>query len=159
MSASRKEINELYLNKKLCIIADKDKSATAAPLNVTASFVRNLEPLGFTVSKKLFNRLKTLDAKTLEYLQSEIVPVLKKMVGAHRRYKPMYPNFSDQVMTMSDAELWMNAWMHYAGSWISDVLNVPVRYLPEYEENDRVTLNQDEVTVQGHRSWDGEDVP
>jgi hypothetical protein len=148
VSVSRKEINELFLNKKLCITLEKGgKSISAAPLNVVASFVRNLETLGFTVSKRLFTRFKAVDASTLATLQDEIVPVLKTMVGAHRRYKPMYPNFPQQVMEASDAELWYNAWLHYATAWVSDSIKVPLRYMPEYEEKERAELKLNEVSL------------
>jgi hypothetical protein len=31
------------------------------------------------------------------------------MVGAHRQFKPMYPNFPEQVMEMSDARLYLTS--------------------------------------------------
>ena len=36
-------------------------------------------------------------------------PVLDEMVGAHRDFRPMYPNFPAQVMAASDLELYVNA--------------------------------------------------
>ena len=40
----------------------------------------------------------------------------------------MYPNFPSQVMEMEEAELYINAMMHYLGRWFG------VRILPNYEK-------------------------
>ena len=51
------------------------------------------------------------------------------MVGAHRKFKPMYPNFPDQVMEMSEAELYFRAILHY---W--------TQKLPEFDVEERPVL-------------------
>jgi hypothetical protein len=38
-----------------------------------------------------------------------LVATLREMVGAHRQFKPMYPNFPEQVMEMSDARLYLTS--------------------------------------------------
>ncbi len=35
------------------------------------------------------------------------------MVGAHIQFTPMYPNFPQQMMDLSDADLYINAVIHY----------------------------------------------
>lgn len=59
------------------------------------------------------------------------------MVGAHVRYAPMYPNFPEQVMNASEAELYLNAIRHYVASWFNKVV------LPEYEKHDRPVLGNE----------------
>jgi stress response protein SCP2 len=99
-----------------------------------ATMLKNIEDLGFTFSRKLVNKLVLMSEKELHDLYNEIVPVLKRMKGAHVTHKPMYPNFPTQVMEASDAELYLNAIFHY----ISVVFGES--WLPNYEKVERSPL-------------------
>ena len=96
----------------------------------------------------------------------QVVPVLKKMTGAHRTFRPMYPNFPKQVMEASDLELYLNAITHYWMAAVRDAAqgqprlfggrlmegdadtprsrsrrsSVPLQWLPEYEVEGREPL-------------------
>src|SRR5690606_17393504 len=71
------------------------------------------------------------------------LPILQKMVGAHRSFNPMYPNFPKQVMEASDAELFYNAMTHYFGFWLSDILDDPnLVVLPNYDKEARPLLDE-----------------
>jgi hypothetical protein len=72
-----------------------------------------------------------------------VKPVLAKMVGAHREFRPMYPNFPNQVMEASEAELWFNAMANYFGFHLSDLLGDPnLVVLPQYEKEVRPFLDE-----------------
>jgi len=101
------------------------------PIEYLASMLKNLESLGFTVTPTLFTCLKTQSESDIGALLEELVPVLRNMVGAHVDYQPMYPNFPKQVMEASEAELYINALMHYLGATLG------LRILPEYEKATR----------------------
>ena len=62
------------------------------------------------------------------------MPCLKEMVGADKTYLPMYPNFPQQVMEASDAELIINALVHYLTFGA---------LMPEYEKDERLPLIDD----------------
>ena len=47
------------------------------------------------------------------------------MVGAHIQFTPMYPNFPQQMMDLSDADLYINAVIHYV------TLRLPVSKVEE----------------------------
>ena len=47
------------------------------------------------------------------------------MVGAHIQFAPMYPNFPQQMMDLSDADLYINAIIHYV------TLRLPVSKVEE----------------------------
>lgn len=44
---------------------------------------------------------------------TELVATLRGMVGAHRVWKPFYPNFPQQVMEMDEGRLYINTIIHY----------------------------------------------
>ena len=135
---------EIYLIKGSRIDI-QGKDAQVSPL--VATFNRNLEALGFTLSGELMSIMSATDDKKIADLYEWMVPVLKRMTGAHRRFKPMYPNFPKQVMEASDMELYLNAITHYWVAFMGDVLNVPHRWLPKYKKDDREPLPEEEVTL------------
>lgn len=78
-----------------------------------ASVVVNMASLGWSVSESLLQGLTMLSAAEVETFYTEVTPVLQKIVGAHVVYRPMYPNLPRQVMEASQAELYINAILHY----------------------------------------------
>lgn len=122
----------IYLNKKLKLIIEPGsyEQSDAA----VATFASNLDCLGFAVSKSLFNRLKTLSTPQLSDLYNDVVPVLQKMVGAHRKFKPFYPNFPQQVMDTPALELYFNAMVHYWATNSAEKQIIPVLDVKEERE-------------------------
>lgn len=123
-------MNEILLRKKLKILVPAKGKNDSKQLVLT--IMKNLEGLGYIFSKKLTNHLVTLNKTQLENLYLEIVPVLKKMRGAHKKFEPMYPNFPQQVIDMSEMELYFNAIVHYWTLW-----------MPVYEKEERLPLSEE----------------
>lgn len=100
-----------------------------AKRNQTLALTFNAEMmrLGFVMSKELFNEISYLDKAAITNLYGKVIPILKSMKGDDVKYKPMYPNFPDQVMEMSHLELYLNAIMHYwsFGEWKPDYDELP----------------------------------
>jgi stress response protein SCP2 len=96
--------------------------------------LKNYESLGFTFSRTLQEVLLTKTKEELAAINDVILPALKERVGDSVKYRPMYPNFPQQVMDASDAELYINALLHYFGDWVG------VRIMPQYEKEDRPPL-------------------
>ncbi len=105
-----------------------------APPAVLATALANFEFLGFTATPALVDGLRTLPEDELVHLYRTVIPVLRELVGLHVDYVPMYPNFPKQVMLASEAELYLNALLHYFGDWIAE------RILPNYEAEPRAPL-------------------
>jgi hypothetical protein len=162
---------EIYLTKSRKIIVHGDGKQPSSSAAV-ATFNRNLISLGFVCSPELTDALAGLSEKALGSLYRQVVPILKKMTGAHRTFKPMYPNFPKQVMEASDLELYLNAITHYWMAAVRDVaqgqprlfggrlmegaasipapvetLSVPLQWLPEYEVENRESLPEEEVSL------------
>lgn len=131
--------NEIYLTSSLKVILPAG-SGDGSP-RAAATVAKNLQSLGFGLTAKLLERLTTLSEDAVAEWYAEVVPVLEKMVGAHRTFQPFYPNFPQQVMEASDAELFFNAVTHYFGFVVSDMLGDPsLVVLPKYEKAVRPIL-------------------
>ncbi len=133
---------EIYLTKRRRVLLDE--GGGECPTAVVATLNKNLEPLGFTLSRPLFERLSSLPAEAVARFYEEVVPILSEMVGAHREFRPMYPNFPAQLMAASDLELYVNALAHYWGSFVADVTGQPgYVILPGYPKADREPLTEE----------------
>lgn len=127
MLTTVKPLPVVYLNKNtLFLLSFNNPASTVTTQNSIThlgTILQNLTALGYTFSPKLLARLKELTPDQLGMVYEHLLPLLKEKVGAHRKFKPMYPNFPRQVMEADKAELFVNAILHY---WFG--------LLPEYEE-------------------------
>ncbi|WP_411346560.1 cytoplasmic protein [Paenibacillus sp. WLX1005] len=85
-----------------------------------ATLLTHMEQLGYTFDHDLLQACRTLPVTELIALHQQIVPTLQHMVGDHVKYKPMYPNFPDEVMEASHAQLYLNAMLHYSLGTLPD---------------------------------------
>ncbi len=124
--------NSIYLRRQRKVYIEGINSSSrkyAVALN------SNLESLGYTLSPALIKAVSTLSISELCEFYTVLVTDLKDMVGANVDFKPMYPNFPEQVKQASETELYLNAAIHYFGDWIG------TRILPHYEKEKREDLN------------------
>ncbi len=104
-------MNSIYLRRKTKIVLQRGDAFQHEP--VIAALLKNLEEFGYTLSKELISVVQTLSTEQLEAFYQTLIADLQKMLGAHREFKPMYPNFPQQVMEMSEGQLYFNAIVHY----------------------------------------------
>jgi hypothetical protein len=78
-----------------------------------ASAVREVTAFRCVLSEPLIEQIGLLSATELKYWLREIVGVLRRETGAHVHHRPFYPDFPEQVLTASEAELYLNAVRHY----------------------------------------------
>lgn len=123
-------INEILLRRKNKIIIQQGNSDSPNASHI-ATILKNLEGLGYTVSKDVFQSLTTFTTYELENFYLETIQLLKRMLGANVRHNVMYPNFPQQVMNMNECELYINAIVHY---WSLGNL------FPKYDEVERLPL-------------------
>lgn len=126
--------NKILLRRKNLLIvepinADYEQTKNEQALVVT--MMKNVQSLGFTFSKELFEALSHMNRDELKVFYSDLIPALKELVGADVEYNPMYPNFPTQVAEMDGIELFINAIIHY---WSFGTL------MPEYEKDERLPL-------------------
>ena len=110
------------------VVAPPDKEPAGQDL--VATLGANLLALGYALNSVVLEQLQSSSEKTL-------VGILKaaKTIKGVAKYKPMYPNFPEQVINASDAELYINASLHYLGDWIG------VRIMPKYKKTLRKPLH------------------
>jgi len=131
----------LFLEKFLKVVVPLGLSEPS--FQRVSTVARNLQSLGFGLSSGLLERLSSLPEESVAEWYEDVLPTLKKMVGAHRTFVPMYPNFPKQVMNAPEAELFFNAMTNYYGFMLSDMLNDPTLViLPNYEKELRPFLNE-----------------
>ncbi len=103
----------IYLQRELKVIVHTQQHQSPLSPNVIATALKNLEPIGFTFSPAVLDILSTWSTDTFTLWYKKVVKELCEMTGFERNYQMMYPRFPDQVMQMSDAQLYMNAMIHY----------------------------------------------
>lgn len=129
---SRHPLHSVYLRRRRKIVLAE--GTDRLPVTYVATLLKNLERLGCTCSPRLLARLQTLSERELAITYGALVAGLRELKGAHVAWEPMYPNFPQQVMDASDAELYLNALMHYLGDWVG------ARILPIHAVTDRPPL-------------------
>jgi hypothetical protein len=124
--------NSIYIRRKSKIYLDKgDGTLQDAYL---FNLLENIESLGFTLSADLLDVIATLSLQEFKHFYRQLISDLKENVGAHVKFKPMYPNFPEQVKLASEQELYTNAFWHYLGDWIGK------RIMHNYEKQERDAL-------------------
>ena len=132
-----KATNEILLRRKHLLIVEpdnKDYQQDKTEKALVISGLKNIQSLGFTFSRELYETLFHFSKDEFKKFYSELLPELKKLVGADVKYNPMYPNFPAQVANADDVELFINAIIHY---WSFGTL------MPEYEKDERLPLIDD----------------
>lgn len=133
--------NQIYLEKRLKVLLPKGGTKEQNRL-IVATIGKNFESLGYNFSPKLFRALAKLSEAQLTDFYTTTLPVLKQMRGAHRQFRPMYPNFPQQVIDASAFELYWNAMCHYWSFWMKDLGLTDETWLPTYEKTERMPLTE-----------------
>lgn len=106
-------INEILLRRKNKITINYDSCVETDNIRYVATILKNVNDLGFDFSKELIEKLRVVSLDNIKAFYLELIPMLKNLVGANVQYNPFYRNFPDEVMSMSDAELFVNAIIAY----------------------------------------------
>lgn len=132
-------LNEILIRRKSCVYLEPEDGEL--PIALVATILKNLEGYGYTLAPDVIDVVKTLSRDSAAAFHSEVIGIVRKLKGADKKMEPMYPNFPKQVMEASDAELFLNAIMHYLGRVFG------MRILPEYEEEPREPLFEETKAV------------
>ena len=134
-------LDEILLRRKNMVFVfpnDAYYEQNETEKRIFTACMKNINSLGYSFSKELLGELIHLDVVEIQNFYCTYFPMLKRMRGAEVEYNPMYPNFPQQVAEASDAELFVNAIIHYIsnGSW-----------LPKYEKVPRLPLIDGDKTI------------
>lgn len=132
--------NEILLRRKGLVEIENQNTNEENNLRYVATINKNIESLGYTLSPKVIEKLSKKDVDYLLNFSNELVDNLKALVGANVVYSPFYANFPDEVMNMSDAELYFNAILHYINRDFHNFGMGEVFEEPQSEKIQRVPL-------------------
>ncbi|MEK4076001.1 TerD family protein [Paenibacillus sp. FSL M7-0656] len=105
--------NTIYLRRANELIIESNEGKQQLPETHLATVLKNIEALGYTFSDELMQAMRQLSKEQFEATYIQLVADLRVMVGAHVKYTPMYAGFPMQVMQADEAELYLNAIIHY----------------------------------------------
>ena len=107
-------LDKMYLRRKDKVLP-LARSASESPeaAQYVASLAVDLHGQGYTLAPELFSMLMCASLDDMVRFRGAVMSVAEKRRGSHVTHKPMYPNFPDQVMGASDAQLYINALLHY----------------------------------------------
>ncbi|WP_338707385.1 TerD family protein [Paenibacillus amylolyticus] len=124
--------NTIYLRRANELIIESNEGKQQLPKTHLATALKNIEALGYTFSDELLQAMRQLSKEQFETVYHQLVADLRVMVGAHVKYTPMYAGFPMQVMQADEAELYLNAIIHY-------LTNLTVVY-PDQQSVERMPL-------------------
>lgn len=117
------------------------KAQSTQSIHKLLNFLSKLESLGFSCSESVCAEILRLSDIQFDEFYKNTLESIKKIYGAHVQYKPMYPNFPQQVWEISEAELYSNAFVHYLGDFLG------IRLLPHYKIEPRKALNKRVLSI------------
>lgn len=121
-------MNEILLRRKNKVILGIGTAKVANDRCIT-TIMKNIEELGYTFSREVFDVLRTYSVNELIEFYLELKAALMKLKGANVVYMPMYADFPKGVMDAHFSELYINAMVHY---WSDGIL---------YPKNHRKRVN------------------
>lgn len=122
---------EIMIRRKNKVILEKGVGIKEENSYI-ATILNNIEVYGYRFSIEVIERLKTYSKDQLENFYLNIIVAIEELLGANVKYKPMYPNFPNQVMKENESVLYLNALIHY-------ITNGEV--LPKSKKEKRYPLN------------------
>ena len=113
-TATKEEIminQELFLRRRTKFhVPAGTGGATRAQV---ASAVKEVTAFRCVFSEPLIEQIGMLSAEELRSWLREVIRVLRRRSGAHVHHRPFYPDFPNQVLEASEAELYLDAVLHY----------------------------------------------
>jgi len=111
---------------------------------IAMSMNANMMQLGFIMSDELSKAVSSMSVTAITELYNHLIPILEQMKGAHVKHVPMYKNFPQEVMDMSQCELFINAILHYwsAGQWKPESPDVARDFAFENHKFNTISLSK-----------------
>jgi hypothetical protein len=84
-----------------------------------ATVQSHLMQWGYMLDEDAFTELSKADLPFIVKFNDEVITYLKNISGGKYKHEPLYKNFPQEVMSLSDYELYFNAIIHYwsRGTW------------------------------------------
>lgn len=116
-SQERRTKEEIMINQELFLRRRTKLHVPAGSGGATraqvASAVKEVAAFRCVLSEPLIEQIGLLSAVELKNWLREVIRILRRRSGAHVHHRPFYPDFPNQVLEASEAELYLNAVIHY----------------------------------------------
>lgn len=89
------------------------KDAGVDNRSIAATVQAELMHFGYMLTQDAFMQMGKADKADIIDFHGEVVDYLRYMTGSALSYKPFYPGFPQQVMQMTETELWMDQFKYY----------------------------------------------
>lgn len=114
--------NVIAFQNRILVVPNSGIDNRSMAMTVQAELMK----FGFMLDSYALPALGAADAADIQDFHNEVIDYLNEMTGGGRDYKPIYPGFPQQVMDMSEYELWRNQLIGY---WTGGSFDAP----PELE--------------------------
>lgn len=98
----------LLQNGLICL-----KNAHVDNRSVAATVQAELMRFGFMLTQDAFAQMGSADKADIIDFHREVIDYLRYITGSSLDYKPFYPGFPQQVMQMTESQLWMDQFIYY----------------------------------------------
>lgn len=117
-----RELQRVYLELGKKVIVPTTKMTNVeekVEMKYVTAFTLNMQSLGFMPSKNLIDALSNLSYDEFVNVADDIYSQLVQLAGSRTNMIPMYPDFPEVMMSLSDERLFVDAIMHYftMGTW------------------------------------------
>ena len=117
-----RELQRVYLElgKKVIVPTTKrTNNEEKVEMKYVTAFILNMQSLGFMPSKDLMDALSSLSYDEFVNIADDIYSQLVQLAGSRTNMIPMYPDFPEVMMSLSDEQLFIDAIVHYftMGTW------------------------------------------
>jgi len=117
--------NIICLRNGFICLPDAGVDNRAIAMTTQAELMR----FGYMLDQDAFAAMGKADKADIVDFHNEVITYLRKITGGVHSYTPFYPGFPDQVMSMSQYDLWMNQILHYMtnGKWKAPAWSKPFK--------------------------------
>jgi hypothetical protein len=101
--------NQILLQKRLINLVNSGQKNIPEAMSIQ----RELMSYGYMLDQEAWENLASADMADIIDFRNEVVSFLQEMLGGKHNYESLYKNFPNDVMSMNDAELYINQVIHY----------------------------------------------
>ena len=145
---SKKKIMSDYIfnNRQVLVVP----SGTENNVQLAMTALENLSDFGFTLDAEGVKLLSTASKEDITEWYYDTEKKLQVLVGADKKYEPLYPNFPQEVMDKSE--------IHYWGAFVSDVTGEDVDLSPKGVNEKEGIKSLEEHPLKVLRTVNAEDI-
>ena len=101
--------NVIQLRHGFVNLPNNKKANHALAMSVASELMQ----FGYLLDQNAIANMSRSSKEKIVEFHNEVIDYLKEMTGSKRGYKPFWKGFPEEVMSMSESELWMHQIVYY----------------------------------------------